>query len=79
MSAGTWSAGLYAYQWYSGGVAVAGGTKTSLLLTAEMGKKTVFAAESCARTGHATGRAVTKTYTVPEWGRLRSRGGTAPE
>jgi hypothetical protein len=66
VSTGTWSPACtsYAYQWYSGGAAVAGGTKTSLLLTAAMANKTVYAAVSCVRTGAATGRAVTKTYTV---------------
>ncbi|GAA3568154.1 hypothetical protein [Kribbella ginsengisoli] len=66
VSAGTWAPACtsYRYQWYSAGKAVASGTKSGLVLTAAMAKKTVYAAVTCGRTGHASGRAVTKTYTV---------------
>ncbi|MEV6416884.1 hypothetical protein [Kribbella sp. NPDC051718] len=66
VSPGTWAPACtsYRYQWYSAGKAVAGGIKSSLVLTTAMGKKAVYAAVTCGRTGHASGRAVTKTYTV---------------
>lgn len=65
-SAGTWSptCTTLSYRWYSGGTAVVGGTGTKLAISAAMARKSLYAAVTCARTGHTAGRAVTKTYTV---------------
>jgi hypothetical protein len=65
-SAGSWSPACttLAYQWYLAGKAVAGATTTKLALTAAMAGKTVYAGVTCARTGHNSGQAVTKTFTV---------------
>ncbi|TDD60559.1 hypothetical protein E1263_10695 [Kribbella antibiotica] len=65
-SAGTWAPTCTAvkFQWYSAGKAVAGGTKASLVLTTAMGKKALYVAATCVRTGHASGVASTKAVTV---------------
>jgi hypothetical protein len=66
VTAGTWSPTCtsYGYQWYSGGAAIAGATKTTLLLKAATANKSLYAAVTCARTGHVSGRAVSNTVTV---------------
>ncbi|WP_133981547.1 hypothetical protein [Kribbella voronezhensis] len=66
VSTGTWSptCSSYGYQWYSGGVALTGATKTSLLLTASTANKTLYAAVTCTRPSYATGRALSNTVTV---------------
>jgi hypothetical protein len=66
VTAGTWSPTCtsYGYQWYSGGVAIAGATKTTLLLKAATANKSLYAAVTCARTGYVSGRAVSNTVTV---------------
>jgi hypothetical protein len=66
VSTGTWSPTCtsYTYQWYSGGVAVAGATKSSLALTSARANRSLYAAVTCARTGYASGRAVSNSVTV---------------
>jgi hypothetical protein len=63
---GTWSPACmsYGYQWYSGGVAVAGATRSTLLLTAARAPWSLYAAVTCARTGYVSGRAVSNTVWV---------------
>ncbi|MEU0096499.1 hypothetical protein [Kribbella sp. NPDC006257] len=66
VSTGTWSPTCtsYTYQWYSGGVAVAGATKSTLALTSARASRSLYAAVTCARTGYASGRAVSNSVTV---------------
>jgi hypothetical protein len=66
VSVGTWSPACttYAYQWYSGGAAVSGATKSTLLLTSAMAKKALWVAVACGRTGHDSGRALSASVTV---------------
>ncbi|WP_460655813.1 hypothetical protein [Kribbella endophytica] len=66
VSVGTWSPACttYAYQWYSGGAAVSGATKSTLLLTTAMAKKALWVAVACGRTGHDSGRALSASVTV---------------
>jgi hypothetical protein len=66
VSTGTWSPTCtsYTYQWYSGGVAVAGATKSTLALTTARANRSLYAAVTCARTGYVSGRAVSNSVTV---------------
>ncbi len=66
VSVGTWSPACttYAYQWYSGGAAVSGATKSTLLLTTAMAKKALWVAVACGRAGHDSGRALSASVTV---------------
>jgi len=66
VSVGTWSPGCtsYAYQWYSAGKAVGGATRSTLLLTTAMAKKSLYVAVTCVRTGHNPGRASSAARTV---------------
>ncbi|MGY1498884.1 Tat pathway signal protein [Streptomyces sp. QTS52] len=61
-SAGTWSpaATSYAYQWYAGGRAISGATRSSLVLkVAQKGKK-ITVKVTARRAGHQDGAAVSK-------------------
>ncbi|WP_330289104.1 Tat pathway signal protein [Streptomyces sp. NBC_00576] len=61
-SAGTWSpaATSYAYQWYAGGQAIAGATKSSLVLKAAQKGKKITVKVTARRAGHQDGVAVSK-------------------
>ena len=61
-SAGTWSpaATSYAYQWYAGGKAIAGATKSSLVLKAAQKGKKITVKVTARRTGHKDGVAVSR-------------------
>ncbi|MYU48359.1 glycoside hydrolase Chb [Streptomyces sp. SID7803] len=59
---GTWTPtpSSYTYQWYAGGKAIKGATKTSLTLrTAQKGKK-ITVKVTARRTGHSDGSALSK-------------------
>lgn len=61
-SAGTWSpaATSYAYQWYAGGQAIAGATRSSLVLKAAQKGKKITVRVTARRAGHRDGVAVSK-------------------
>jgi hypothetical protein len=59
-SAGTWSpaATSYGYQWYAGGKAISGATKSSLVLKAAQQGKKITVKVIAHRTGHKDGSAL---------------------
>ncbi|WP_244190706.1 Tat pathway signal protein [Streptomyces caeruleatus] len=61
-STGTWSpaATSYAYQWYAGGKAISGATKSSLVLKAAQKGKKITVKVTARRTGHKDGSALSK-------------------
>ncbi|GAA0302717.1 Tat pathway signal protein [Streptomyces turgidiscabies] len=61
-SAGTWTpaATSYAYQWFSGGQAIAGATRSSLVLKAAQKGKKITVKVTARRTGHKDGVAVSR-------------------
>jgi len=61
-SAGTWSpaATSYTYQWYAGGKAISGATKSSLVLKAAQKGKKITVKVTARRTGHKDGVAVSR-------------------
>ncbi|MGW2637601.1 IPT/TIG domain-containing protein [Streptomyces sp. NPDC001348] len=61
-TAGTWSpaATSYSYQWYAGGKAISGATKSSLVLKAAQKNKKITVKVTAHRTGYTDGSAVSK-------------------
>ncbi|MFF4400475.1 Tat pathway signal protein [Streptomyces sp. NPDC001480] len=59
---GTWSpaATSYSYQWYAGGKAISGATKSSLVLKSAQKNKKITVKVTAHRTGHTDGSAVSK-------------------